>query len=204
MDLLLRHTPPGRQHPPGTPKMSAPFVRSCPFFLLLPAVGNQAAFPKKYRAKCALFARLFKKMNTVLSNQLAFQNARGILARRAPGARGEAPARRVPALRQASGWHIATRIWPLQNASFFLFFQRLKLMCMGRFWDALPVITCMDGESSCSPNWRRAQLTLVIRFAHRVYFLYAPTNVSLYVVQLSQPYVTYGYSEPFYKRHGSG
>jgi hypothetical protein len=69
-------------------------------------------------------------MNTVLSNQLVFQNTRGILARRAPGARAEAPARRVPALRQAGGGHVATRMWPLHNASFFVFFQGLKLTPM--------------------------------------------------------------------------
>jgi hypothetical protein len=28
----------------STPTMSAPFVRFCPSFLLLPAMGNQAAF----------------------------------------------------------------------------------------------------------------------------------------------------------------
>jgi hypothetical protein len=44
MNTLLRHAPPGRQHPTGIPKMSAPFVRSCPSSLLLPAIGNQAAF----------------------------------------------------------------------------------------------------------------------------------------------------------------
>jgi hypothetical protein len=49
MNPLLRHVPPDRQHPPGTPKLSAHCVRSCPPFLLLPAAGpsgNQAAFQK--------------------------------------------------------------------------------------------------------------------------------------------------------------
>ena len=44
---FLRHAPLGRQHPPRTPTMSAPSVRSCLSFLLPPAagpLGNQAAF----------------------------------------------------------------------------------------------------------------------------------------------------------------
>jgi hypothetical protein len=126
MHPLLRHAPLGRQHPPGTPKMKRAFCALLPLFPA-PARNRQ---PGGVPNTSAQNARLFKKINTVLSNQLVFQNARSIPARRASGARAEVAARRVPALRQASSRHVATRMWPLQNASFFVFFQGLKLTPM--------------------------------------------------------------------------